>query len=125
MELDNMTDSLATWLNQHFLDWERQEGKRRTITAFAQYLGVPQSSLSSWMSGAYMPSGESIQKIAEKLGYEIYDILGVQRPPLADERLAYIASIWDDLDEEARQKLLREAREMIVHKRNDPGAGGS
>lgn len=108
-----MPVSLAAWLNQQFLDWERKEGKRKTATAFAQYLGIPQSSLSSWMSSAYPPSGENVQKIAERLGYEIYDILGIDRPPLADSRLAYLASVWNNLDEEYRERLYDQIREWL------------
>lgn len=71
---------LSEWLNMRFLDWQRSEGKRKTIAEFASYLDVSQASLSDWLRGKYAPKGQNLAKIAEKLGYEIYDVLGIPRP---------------------------------------------
>ncbi len=106
-----MTDTFSTWLNQQFLEWERQQGRRKSVTAFAHYLNVPQASLSEWMDGKYIPSADSLRKIAAKLGYEVYDALGIQRP-FNDDRLAYIISIWSDLDENGKQKLFDLAKSL-------------
>jgi len=72
--------NVAEWLNAKFLEWERNEGKRKTMVQFAEYLGVAQPSLSAWATGKYVPKGQNLAKIAEKLGYEIYDVLGISRP---------------------------------------------
>jgi len=72
--------NVAEWLNAKFLEWERNEGKRKTMVQFAEYLGVAQPSLSAWATGKYVPKGQNLAKIAEKLGYEIYDVLGIPRP---------------------------------------------
>lgn len=71
---------VAEWLNAKFLEWERKEGTRKTMVQFARYIGVAQPSLSEWMRGKYVPKGQNLAKIAEKLGYEIYDVLGIPRP---------------------------------------------
>ncbi len=72
--------NVAEWLNAKFLEWERNEGKRKTMVQFAEYLGVAQPSLSDWVNGKYVPKGRNLSKIADKLGYEIYDIMGLRRP---------------------------------------------
>lgn len=72
--------NVAEWLNAKFLEWERNEGKRKTMVQFAEYLGVAQPSLSAWATGKYVPKGQNLAKIAEKLGYEIYDVLSIPRP---------------------------------------------
>jgi len=97
----------SEWLIQVFLAWEREEGKRKTVTAFAQHLGVPQSSLSSWMSGAYSPSKEAVRQIAAVLGPKAFDAAGLERPPEADPDLAYIISAWERLDQSARQLIVQ------------------
>ena len=101
-----MNSKFSDWLNECFLDWEKQQGKRQTVSAFARYLGVPQSSLSSWMAGAYIPSGENLLLLATKLGVEIYDTLGILRPSIADPDLLYIASVWDKLPQADRKVLV-------------------
>jgi len=106
-----MADTFSTWLNLQFLEWERQQGRRKSVTAFAHYLNVSQASLSEWLDGKYIPSSDSLQKIAAKLGYEVYDALGIQRP-FGDDRLAYIISIWSDLDENEKQTLFDLAKSL-------------
>jgi transcriptional regulator with XRE-family HTH domain len=76
--------NVSEWLNIKFLDWERSEGKRKTISEFAAYLDVAPASLSDWLRGKYDPKGKNLGKIASKLGYEIYDLLEIPRP-LPDE----------------------------------------
>lgn len=75
------------WLEQKFLIWQSEIGKRRTLTAFAHYLGLSQPLVTQYLSGKVKsPSDESLRKIAEKLGPDIYDLLGLARPdPLIQE----------------------------------------
>jgi len=72
--------TVADWLKQKYLEWQLSLGDRRSISQFADFLGVPQPSLSEWMGNKYQPRGTSVAKIAEKLGYEVYDVLGITRP---------------------------------------------
>ncbi len=68
------------WLRIKFLEWEKNSGRRQTVTAFARYLKVKQPSLERWMNGDNPPSLKYIQILGSKLGHEIYDILGLPRP---------------------------------------------
>ena len=72
--------AIAEWLNLKFLSWEQSEGRRKTLGQFAEYLGVSRISLSDWMNGKYAPKAQNIGKLAERLGLEIYDLVGIPRP---------------------------------------------
>ena len=90
------------WLERKFLEWQIDEG-RKSLTSFAQYLGIPQAVISHYMSGRYKPSGDNVNKIAAKLGPEIYDLLGLQRPdPLLEE----MRQTYDQVSEVRRRKLV-------------------
>jgi transcriptional regulator with XRE-family HTH domain len=75
----------SDWLMQRFIEWERTKPRRQSYTAFARYLGVNQSSLSQWLAGTYPPSGENVEKIASKLGEEIYLLVGELPPAMKEE----------------------------------------
>lgn len=105
-----MTNPVATWLNEKFLEWEKTQGKRQTISGFADFLEVPQPSLSNWMAGVHEPSGESLLKIAKKLGMEIYKIAGIANPPISDSLLLEITSKWSELSEKQKEKILQIVR---------------
>lgn len=72
--------AIAEWLNLKFLSWEQSEGRRKTLGEFAEYLGVSRISLSDWINGKYAPKAQNIGKLAERLGLEIYDLVGIPRP---------------------------------------------
>ncbi|MFZ1043906.1 MAG: hypothetical protein WAN58_21600, partial [Anaerolineales bacterium] len=64
----------------------------------------------------YEPSGENLLKIAQKLGREIYDILGIESPAIADPLLNELVSSWDNLSEEVKQTFLKKVREKSNQK---------
>ena len=70
----------SDWINAQFMKW--QGNRRRTITEFAAYLGVKQPALSMWMKleKGSKPDYKNAAKVAEKLGPEIWDVLGLSRP---------------------------------------------
>jgi len=72
--------TLKDWLNQKFVEWEKNQGHKQSYYAFARYLEVSQSALSQWMMGSSQPDGEDLPVIAKKLGPEIYEIMGLSRP---------------------------------------------
>ena len=76
--------TLPDWLEQKFLEWEKSEGSHQTYYSFARYLDVGHSTLTLWISGTAVPQGEDLEKVASKLGPEIYEILIAPAPgPLA------------------------------------------
>ena len=66
------------WLFQKFIEWQGVNKKRMTYGEFAEYLDVSRISLSDWMNGKYMPKYRNISSLSEKLGPEIYTVLGIK-----------------------------------------------
>jgi len=72
--------TLPDFLTQNYLNWQAAEGERKTLEDFANYLNVNRSLLSFWINGARIPSEENVERIAAKLGNEVFDILNLPRP---------------------------------------------
>lgn len=97
---------LGEWLERQFLKWQNERGERQTIDAFAQYIGVTRVALNRWMNGVRTPSADYADQIADKLGPEIYDLLGLPRP---DPRLQAIIRQWGALPETVKNDLVKRA----------------
>lgn len=90
------------WLNAKFLEWEKAMPRRQSYSAFSRYLGVKQTTFSQWITGNGVPSLEKAALLSDKLGLEIYDVLGLRRPDADDPRAALRAfgfppEVADDL----------------------------
>jgi|GEM_PF-6379234 len=123
---------VAIWLDSKFREWRAQQLSRRAgITQFAEYLGVSRNTLNNWMLKGQTPAGENVQRIAEKFGLEIYDLLGLQRPdpklqavirnwseaPDTDKELAdfiLLRSKGKDVSREKKAELLKNLKALIV-----------
>lgn len=110
-KIEQMT--FSQFLERKYLEWQQREGGRKTVKEFAAYIGVSQSTISMWWNEDRKPEGDNLRKLAEKLGIEVYDILGIPRP---DSDLLYLQSIWQDLDPEKR-RILREQGEKYAAKK--------
>ena len=100
------------FLELQFLEWQRREGGRKTVGEFARHLGVAQTTVSSWWNGKSTPTDDVIiRRLADRLGLEVYDSLGLDRP---DEDLLWIMNNWDYLPQHIRKsmKSLREQAEQ-------------
>lgn len=103
----------SEWLEAEFIKW--RGGSRAGVTDFARHLGVKQQQLSDWLLGKYKPRGENVARLAEKLGPEVYEALGLARPA-SDTQDARPPGFfeWMNLflsaDEQTRQELLERAR---------------
>lgn len=75
-----MTKTFRQFLEENFLQWQMTTGGRKTVYEFAEYIGVGQSTISTWWNETRIPQGDNIRKLAEKLGLEVYDVLGLSRP---------------------------------------------
>ena len=92
----------SQWLERQYLAWQASEGERRTISEFAAWLGFKQSIVSLWMNGDRKPGQDSADRIAIKLGGEVYALLGL-RP--SDGRLINIQANWTQLTDSQRASL--------------------
>ncbi len=111
-----MSDSttVSTWLEKKFLEWQNNQGERKTIKEFAKYLGIPQTTVNNYMRSNRLPSREHTRKLSEKLGAEIYTLLGPGDP---EEEVRKLLNLYDQLDEQDRKALIEEAQKRIQKKR--------
>ena len=101
--------SFPTWLLQFFLNWQAEQKRRTNLNEFADFLGYSRPTISLWMNGSRSPSEETVKKLAEKVGPEIFDVMDLPRP---DPDLQTLIHIWPHLSEEAR-RILREQGEQF------------
>lgn len=97
------TPKSAQWITGRFLDWQKKMGGRRTVTEFAEHLGVSRDTLNKWMNGTRTPAGKHIDMLASKLGSEIYDVLDLRRPVFD---FSIFDLFWDHLSEEQQDEVL-------------------
>ena len=101
---------VAHWLELKYIDWQKAEGGRRTVKDFSRYLNIPQPTLNNYLRGNRRPTGDYLHRLAEKLGSEIYTILGMTEEEAAIHKLLYM---FDHLDETRRKALIAQARELL------------
>jgi len=101
------------WFFDKFSEWEKaQPGRRSTYTAFADYLShnsygleIKQQYVSNWSKGTE-PSEKYVPVLAELLGKEIYEILGIALP---NPYLQKINQLFDRLTPEHQRQLAEDA----------------
>jgi hypothetical protein len=96
-------NDFPSWLFNKYLDWLKTQGEVKTKSDFAKWLGVSRPIVSLWMSGERKPTGKSIQKLSEKLGGEVYDMVGLPRP---DPDLKLVANYWEELSPPIKKKIV-------------------
>ncbi len=122
--------TVKDWLNQKFVEWEKSQGHKQSYYAFARYLEVSQSGLGQWMVGSAVPSGDDLLNIANKLGADVYETLGLPRPNAEVQRLTVsfaglpadirqrLSSAIAESDQTLRSERLRpdsaEARKIVI-----------
>lgn len=101
-------EALAKWLEIKYINWMRDKGEVLSQREFAEFLGLDPMNLSNYLNAKRkMPDDISIKKMADKLGPDIYDVLGLARP---DPQLQELTSVWHRLDQEIKDKILELAK---------------
>lgn len=72
------------WIKKKYTDWS---GGKKSENQFAVYLGISQATLNAWMNKTRgVPTSKKvINKLVERYGDEVYDVLGLSRPDLRDQ----------------------------------------
>ncbi|MBN1888273.1 MAG: helix-turn-helix transcriptional regulator [Thermoflexales bacterium] len=105
-----MKTRFANWIENQYLDWQKKQGGRKTVTEFAAWLGFAKSTVSQWLNGRGQPNTESLHRLAQKLGLDVYTVLELPSP---DPLLFSIQASWDilsDSEREAMGKIVQEAK---------------
>lgn len=71
------------WIKTKYADWS---GGKKSENQFALYLGISQATLNAWMNKTRgIPTSKKIiNKLVERYGDEVYDVLGLTRPDIRD-----------------------------------------
>lgn len=91
--------SIPQFLNKKLLEWQVEEGKRKTLDEYAAHLGVKRSLLSMWLNGSRHPGPESRKRLIELYGDEAAEALG------EDPLLWFINEHWSDAAKELQQSI--------------------
>jgi transcriptional regulator with XRE-family HTH domain len=108
---DMKKTAAADFMHTSFLEWQLASRRKQTLRAFAEYLDVAVTSLSGWMTGGTIPSGENLEKIASKCGPGIYDALGLPRP---DPDIEHVKQAMVELTPEQRAELRQFVEDWLI-----------
>jgi transcriptional regulator with XRE-family HTH domain len=92
-------NTFKDFIEKKYVQWQNEQGKRKTIADFAAFLGISQPLLSMWMSGSKKPGKENAKILFEIYGDEVSKALG------QDTDLFFITANWDNFDDDARREL--------------------
>ena len=96
--------AFATWLERQFLNWQAKRGARSSIEEFAKWLGLTRGAAVQWLNDQRRPNAKNVHILAQRLGLEVYDVLGLPRP---DPLLFRLRVKWDILDQCERETIGR------------------
>lgn len=114
--------SFDKWLRQRFLDWEHSTGERQTDDAWAKHLGFKPATVRSWLNGGRRDlKRENVDKLAGKLGPEVYVELGLMPP---GDDVEHLVREFMKLDPDERREL-REDADRRLRERKGKGANAS
>jgi len=66
--------AVSKYLNAEFLAWEARLGERQTLTGWAKHLGIEQAVLNKYVRGVRLPTGENVNRLAEKFSPNVLSI---------------------------------------------------
>lgn len=81
---------LREFLNQRYVNWRADKiGVAGSISSWGREMGISPQMLNGWMNRGSIPRADSIAKLAEYLGQDVYDVLGMVVPDdsMLSERL--------------------------------------
>lgn len=64
------------------LEYINRMGELKTDREFAEWLGVHERNLNRYLNGIALPTNELVVILANKLGPEVYDLVGWPRPAI-------------------------------------------
>lgn len=115
------TNEFITILNKAMREWKKtridQGEDSLSIEEFSRELGASQPTVTNWLNKKYSPSFSTLRniapKLAELLGPDIYEQLGIQRP---DPTISQLIQIYDNLLPEGKKEMLKRVREWAAER---------
>lgn len=89
--MDDMHNELRAWINEAYNNWIPDKGVKKTVTSFGEWLGVSNFQIRFMLKHGTIPKLESMHKIAQKLGDEVYRFTAGFRPYVKREE----SDIWN------------------------------
>jgi hypothetical protein len=74
--------TFAEYLENYYLNWQLKYG-RASIRDFSKWLKMNHALIINWMNGRGKPGMHSLYIMAEKMGPEVFDYAGANRPTKA------------------------------------------
>lgn len=105
--------SVRDWLNKKFLEWQNEQGQPMTQKDFAAYIGVKPTTYSGWINSGIPPTGDNLHRLAEKLGYEVYVMVGIIPPSPIVRTLHEAQAAYDALPPEKQQAFIDRINQII------------
>lgn len=116
--------TMADFLNSAYVDFVQRRGRLTSAAEFARWLGVSNTSLSQWMNGNRLPTGDNIHRLAAKLGPKIYEILELQPLMPDDPEFQKYAKLWFDASPKAQRAVMEILLEDVEDAREKEKATG-
>lgn len=103
-----------TWINRQYLQWQIDQGERLTISAFARWLGVPQTVASSYLNGKATPRGKNLIAIGERLP-EVYEAVGLPywRSVVLGDDMTQLEDLFALLPEDGREPVIQAVKDAL------------
>lgn len=114
--MEPMKTELSAWLHKKFLEWQTERGESKDIQDFAAYIGVSSGAMSNWLNGRRVNMTlKMASRFAEKLGPEIYEVLGVRLPD-TDPHYVRLKELYSQLPRDKQLALLEKAEAYTVER---------
>lgn len=100
--------TVSDFLNKKFLEWQYQEGERKTISEFAKLFDISQGLMTMWMNGTRSPGPEYKERIIERYGDEAILAFG------DDPDLYAVINNWNFYSPEERRAFREQAEKKAL-----------
>lgn len=100
-------DRLAEYLADKFVEFVTTKRRAVSQNEWAAWLRVSPVSLSQWINKVRLPDNENVDRIAARLGPEVYEIMDRPMRMPADPEFQAFAKKYFDSDEEGRRQAAR------------------
>jgi hypothetical protein len=113
----NMPTSKSLLL-ERYLQWQSEQGGRRSLREFAQYLEIHEVTLNRLMNKPIPASKQMLVHLAQKLNDPRF--LDLENIPHPDPDLQTLSRLWPRLSEETRHTLREQAEKYVTENEPSP-----